>query len=120
MVGGKLVFYSILFLYEIESVVSIVSTCNCCYPYLQYENGTMLPGDQGTLVSQTDGTFVNHPTNPEGYGTMVHHEDGTMVHHGDGTMVQHGDGTMVHHEDEEEGDGKMLRYDTGPGTAISR
>jgi hypothetical protein len=35
-------------------------------------------------------------------------------------MVQHGDGTMVHHEDEEEGDGKMLRYDTGPGTAISR
>jgi hypothetical protein len=80
----------------------------------------MLPGDQGTLVSQTDGTFVNHPTNPEGYGTMVHHEDGTMVHHGDGTMVQHGDGTMVHHEDEEVGDGKMLRYDTGPGTAISR
>ena len=72
----------------------------------------MLPGDQGTLVSQTDGTFVNHPTNPEGYGTMVQHDDGTMVHHGEGTMV--------HHEDEDEGDGTMLRHDTGPGTAISR
>ena len=71
----------------------------------------MLPGDQGTLVSQTDGTFVNHPTNPDGYGTMVQHEDGTMVQHGDGTMLRH---------EEEEQQGTMVQHDTGPGTAISR
>jgi hypothetical protein len=85
----------------------------------------MLPGDQGTLVSQTDGTFVNHPTNPEEYGTMVQHEDGTMVQHGDGTMVQHGDGTMVQHGDGtmvqyEESESSMVQHDTGPGTALSR
>lgn len=59
----------------------------------------MLPGDHGTLISQSDGTFVNHPTNPE--------YDGTMLHYGDGTMLNHGDGTMVKH-------------DTGPGSAMSR
>ena len=67
----------------------------------------MLPGDQGTLISISDGTFVNHPTNPE--------YDGTMLQYGDGTMVQHGTGSMIG-----EGGGTMVQHDTGPGSAISR
>jgi len=70
-------------------------------------SGTMVPGDQGTLVSLQDtssaGTFVNHST-----GTDL--SDGTMVQHstGGGTMVQHSTG------------GSMVQHNTGPGTAVSR
>jgi len=57
-------------------------------------NGTMVPGDQGTLVSlQGDqGTFVNHSTGGGDSGTMINYST-------EGTMVQH---------------------NTGPGTAVSR
>ena len=48
----------------------------------------MLPGDQGTLVSVADGTFVNHPTNPDD-GTMIQYSNGTA----DGTMLRHGEGS---------------------------
>jgi len=70
-------------------------------------SGTMVPGDQGTLVSLQDtssaGTFVNHST-----GTDL--SDGTMINHstGGGTMVQHSTG------------GSMVQHNTGPGTAVSR
>ena len=74
----------------------------------------MLPGDQGTLVSISDGTFVNHPTNPD--GTMLQYGNGTMVEHGDeGTMLRHGDSTLGR-----EGEGTMVTHGTGPGSAISR
>ena len=87
----------------------------------------MLPGDQGTLISNSDGTFVNHPTNPEYDGTMLQYGDGTMLNHGDGTLPSkegeegpmapstQEDGTMLKH-----GDGTMLNHGTGPGSAISR
>jgi len=100
------------------------------------DNGTMLPGDQGTLVSVADGTFVNHPTNPDD-GTMIQYSngtaDGTMLRHGeDGTMVTHGTGpgsaisrtlsgvesnlgTMVINEEGEEEDSTMKQYGTAPG-----
>merc|ERR1712013_918705 len=56
-------------------------------------SGTMVPGDQGTLVSLPgdQGTFVNH--------SMGGGDSGTMINYSDGTMVQH---------------------NTGPGTAVSR
>jgi len=64
-------------------------------------SGTMLPGDQGTLVSLQDGssagTFVNHST---GTGNI---SDGTMINYSTGG-----------------GGGTMLQHNTGPGTALSR
>jgi len=66
-------------------------------------SGTMVPGDQGTLVSLQDGssagTFVNHST---GTGDV---SDGTMINYSTGGGT--GAGTMVQHN-------------TGPGTANSR
>lgn len=81
----------------------------------------MLRGDQGTLVSQADGTFVNHATNPDYGGTMLQYGDGTMLNHGtmenngEGTMLNHGDGTMINH-----GEGSLVQHKSGPGSAISR
>jgi len=68
-------------------------------------SGTMVPSDQGTLVSLQDttgtsaGTFVNHKTG----------EVGAM----DGTMINYNTGTST---------GSMVMHDTqpGPGTAMSR
>ena len=60
-------------------------------------SGTMVPGDQGTLVSlEGAGTFVNHDTGDAGGGG--------------------GDGTMINYST---GGGTMLQHST-PGTAISR
>jgi hypothetical protein len=53
----------------------------------------MLPGDQGTLISNADGTFVNYKTNNLEY---------------DGTMVQYDEG------------GTMVKHDTGPGSAHAK
>jgi len=92
----------------------------------QVDSGTMLPGDHGTLVSQGDGTFVNHPTNMEYDGTMIQYaEDGTMVKHdtGPGSAISRTlsevesslGGTMVINEEEEEEDSTMKQYGTAPG-----
>lgn len=93
----------------------------------QVDSGTMLPGDQGTLVSLNDGTFVNHPTNLDLDGTMIQYaEDGTMVKHdtGPGSAISRTlsevesnlGGTMViNEEEEEEEDSTMKQYGTAPG-----
>jgi len=90
------------------------------------DSGTMLPGDQGTLVSNADGTFVNYKTNEIKYdGTMVEYDSaaGTMVKHDTGPGSAHAKtiselesnvGTMVINDDEEE-DSTMKQYDTAPG-----
>ncbi len=54
----------------------------------------MLPGDQGTLVSNADGTFVNYKTNEIKY---------------DGTMVEYDSAA-----------GTMVKHDTGPGSAHAK
>ena len=61
-------------------------------------SGTMVPGDQGTLVSLQDGT---------GAGTFVNHSTGHEM----------SDGTMINYST---GGGTMLQHDTGPGTGVSK
>jgi len=63
------------------------------------ENGTMVPGDSGTLVSLPDG---------EAAGTFVNHSTGSGVKES---------GTMINYST---GEGTMLRHNTGPGSAVSR
>ena len=91
-------------------------------------SGTMVPGDQGTLVSlEGAGTFVNHDTADAG-------GDGTMINYstGGGTMLQHNTpgtaisrtmseiesnlGTMVINESEQS---TMKQYGTAPGQAYT-
>jgi len=86
-------------------------------------SGTMVPGDQGTLVSlQGDqGTFVNRGTGGGDSGTMIDYSDGTMVQHntGPGTAVsrtmseiESNLGTMVINNSIEN---TMKQYGTAPG-----
>jgi len=85
--------------------------------------GTMVPGDQGTLVSlqEDQGTFVNHSTGGGDSGTMINYSDGTMVQHntGPGTAVsrtmseiESNLGTMVINSSLEN---TMKQYGTAPG-----
>ena len=90
-------------------------------------SGTMVPGDQGTLVSlEGAGTFVNHDTADCGDGTMINYSTGG------GTMLQHNTpgtaisrtmseiesnlGTMVINESEQS---TMKQYGTAPGQAYT-
>ena len=90
-------------------------------------SGTMVPGDQGTLVSlEGAGTFVNHDTADGGDGTMINYSTGG------GTMLQHNTpgtaisrtmseiesnlGTMVINESEQS---TMKQYGTAPGQAYT-
>ena len=87
-------------------------------------SGTMVPGDQGTLVSlEGAGTFVNHDT---GDGTMINYSTGggTMLQHNTpGTAVsrtmseiESNLGTMVINESEQS---TMKQYGTAPGQAYT-
>ena len=90
-------------------------------------SGTMVPGDQGTLVSlEGAGTFVNHDTGDVSDGTMINYSTGG------GTMLQHNTpgtaisrtmseiesnlGTMVINESEQS---TMKQYGTAPGQAYT-
>merc|ERR1719435_120286 len=86
-------------------------------------SGTMVPGDQGTLVSLPgdQGTFVNHSTGGGDSGTMINYSEGTMVQHntGPGTAVsrtmseiESNLGTMVINNSLEN---TMKQYGTAPG-----
>lgn len=86
-------------------------------------SGTMVPGDQGTLVSLPgdQGTFVNHSTGGGDSGTMINYSEGTMVQHntGPGTTVsrtmseiESNLGTMVINNSLEN---TMKQYGTAPG-----
>merc|ERR1712013_456068 len=86
-------------------------------------SGTMVPGDQGTLVSLPgdQGTFVNHSMGGGDSGTMINYSDGTMVQHntGPGTAVsrtmseiESNLGTMVINNSLEN---TMKQYGTAPG-----
>jgi len=93
--------------------------------------GTMIPGDQGTLVSLPggdQGTFLNHSTGPTtDNGTMINYSEGTMVQHdtgGPGTAqsktmseIESAMGTMVINESSEN---TMKQYGTAPGQGAYR
>lgn len=94
---------------------------------------TIVPGDQGTLVSLPggdQGTFVNHSTGPGSStdnGTMINYSDGTMLQHdtgGPGTAqsktlpeIESNLGTMVINESSEN---TMKQYGTAPGQGSYR
>jgi len=88
--------------------------------------GTIVPGDQGTLVSQAgsgQGTFVNHGTDlADSSGTMVNYStgEGTMLQHSTGgpgnrtlSEVESDLGTMVINAESVEN--TMKQYGTAPG-----
>ena len=90
-------------------------------------SGTMVPGDQGTLVSlEGAGTFVNHDTGDAADGTMINYSTGggTMLQHNTpGTAVsrtmseiESNLGTMVINESEHS---TMKQYGTAPGQAYT-